>query len=148
MKVARLSALRTGHLYPQKIFLVLISVRGSVDTRAIVGPWGLWQWKSAMTTSVIEPATFWLVAQQTTSMDKKYICIATHSIHNCWQTLWLSFRGFRLLHICMHNFKKMVTSRNISQTHVKKKTDLLRTSAPLLPVFTQQVDLKINSTAY
>jgi hypothetical protein len=49
MKVVRLSA--AGCLYPQEISLVLISVRGCVDPRAIVLPEG------------IEPTTFRLVAQ-------------------------------------------------------------------------------------
>ena len=61
VNVVRLSAARTGLLYPQECFLVLISLRGWVDSRGIAQPEGLCQWKMAQ--SGIEPATFRLVAQ-------------------------------------------------------------------------------------
>jgi hypothetical protein len=58
----RLSALRAGPPLPPGRFLVLISVRGWVDHRAIVRLEGLCQLRNPMTLG-IEPATFRPVAQ-------------------------------------------------------------------------------------
>jgi hypothetical protein len=60
--VVRLSALCGGSPFPQERFLVLISVSGLVDPRAIVRLEGLGQLKNLMTSSGIKPATFRLVA--------------------------------------------------------------------------------------
>jgi len=63
MKVVRLSALRTGRLYLQEIFLVLISATRWLKPRVI----GRQERKIPMTLSGIEPATFRLQRSASTN---------------------------------------------------------------------------------
>jgi hypothetical protein len=59
----RLSGLRVGRSLAPGSFLVLISVRGRIDSRIIVRLEGLGKLKNQMISSGIETATFQLVAQ-------------------------------------------------------------------------------------
>jgi len=86
MQVARLSALRTDWLYPQKLSLVLISVSRGVDPRVLVWPEGLSQKKIPMTPSEFKPATFRLVAQ---CLNNK------KNMKKMDKTVWLSVKNAR-----------------------------------------------------
>ena len=100
--LVRLSAVCTGRLYPQKIHLLLISVRSWVDPRAIVRPEGC-HWKIPMIPSGIEPATclnHYATARPLLlyMMYTKY----THAILYTWLYVLLFTHSAYLISCCSH----------------------------------------------
>jgi hypothetical protein len=112
-----LSALSAGRPSLPRIFLVLISVRGWVDSRAIVRLEGLGQSKNPITSSGLEPATFRLadkiIAINWFSTGESVLCMLCWTLSTVWGTHHsISVTGFtsraRLL-TCI----RMVLSWNI-----------------------------------
>ena len=74
MKVVRLLFLHTSHLYPPEDIPGTISVRGWVDSRAILQQEGLSQWKMLTSPSGIKPTTLLLVVL---CLNQLYHCISS-----------------------------------------------------------------------
>jgi hypothetical protein len=93
--MVRLSALRTGRLYPQEMFLVLIFTGGLVDPRATVWSEGYMSLKNPVTPPGIDPGTVRLVAQRLNHYatpgpgSSSTVHIYTQTVHRTTQLITL-----------------------------------------------------------
>ena len=116
--VVRLSALRTGRLYPQEMLLVLISVRGCLPQGHSAIGRILCQWKIPVTPAGIEPATFRFVAQHLNHCATAVPLTCSNIVCN---SFWKNMPRLPWL-LLLQNLPKICSSANILPNMKKMST--------------------------